>query len=114
MLLAGGLLLTTCNKEYFELDRLSDEIELEPSLVAPLIYGSLTLQDIVERIDSTGYTHVDDEGLIYIVYEDTAYSVRADTVVDVPDKLVTEVYIDSDINVPVWLGSSRRGYRTLF
>lgn len=106
LLLTGGLLLNTCNNEYFDLDRLSDEIELEPGLVAPLIYGSLTLQDIIERIDSTGYTRVNDEGLIYIVYEDTAYTVRADTIVDVPDQLVTEVYIDSDINVPVWLGSS--------
>ena len=35
-LLAGGMLLTTCNKDYFDLDKLSDEIELEPELVAPL------------------------------------------------------------------------------
>ncbi len=66
----------------------------------------MTLQDIVERVDSAGYTHVDDVGLIYIVYEDTAYSVRADTIVDVQDTLVTAVYIDSDINLPLWLGSS--------
>jgi len=104
--LACGIFLTTCNKEYFELDKLSNEIEIEPTLVAPIAYGSLTLDDIVAYVDSFGYTEVDDEGLIYIVYSDTAFSVRADTMVDVPDKLNTEYYIDSDINIPIWLGST--------
>jgi hypothetical protein len=104
-LLAGGLLLTTCNKDYFDLDKLSDEIEWEPELVAPLVYGSMSMEDIVELVDSLGYTEVDDEGLIYIVYSDTAFKVRADTMVDVPDKLVTTYYIDSDINIPIWLGT---------
>ncbi|MCK4746605.1 MAG: hypothetical protein KAT15_06210, partial [Bacteroidales bacterium] len=104
-LLTGGLLLTTCHKEYFELNRLSDEIELEPELVAPLMYGSMSLEDIVELVDSLDYTEVDEEGLIYIVYSDTAFTVRADTMVDIPDKLVTTYYIDSDVNIPVWLGT---------
>ena len=106
VLLIAGMFLTTCNKEYFELDKLSDEIELEPQLVAPLLYGSMSLDDIIEVVDSLGYTEVDDEGLIYIVYSDTAFAISADTVVDVPDKVVTEYYIDSDIDIPVWLGSA--------
>lgn len=105
-LLIGTLLLTTCHKDYFELDKLSDEIELEPTLVAPLINGSMTLEDIVERVDTLGFTRVDNDSLIYIVYEDTAFSVRADTLVDVPDKFNTETYIDSDINIPIWIGSA--------
>ena len=58
-ILCGGLLLSSCNKDYFELDKLSDEIELEPTLVAPLLYGSMTLNDIVERVDSLGFTRLD-------------------------------------------------------
>jgi hypothetical protein len=105
LLLAGGLLFTTCNKEYFELDKLSDEIELEPKLVAPLAYGSMSLDDLVSIVDSLGYTQTDDEGLIYIVYEDTAFSARADTLVEVPDKLVNTYYLESDVNNPVWLAT---------
>ncbi len=105
-LLAGGLLLTTCHKEYFEWDRLSDEIEFEPKLVAPLIHGSVNLKDIVELFDTTGYIHEFDDGLIYLAYSDTAFSVMADTMISVPDKLVTEYYIDSDIDIPIWIGSS--------
>ena len=105
-LLAGGIILTTCNKEYFELDRLSDEIELQPDLVAPLIHGSMSVQDLVEMFDSSGYVHEFDDGLIYLAYSDTLVEIMADTVVEVPDHLVTEAYIDLDIDTPAWIGSA--------
>ncbi|MCK5135314.1 MAG: hypothetical protein KAR19_05955 [Bacteroidales bacterium] len=104
-LLAGGLMLTTCHKDYFDLNKLSDEIELQLQLVAPLIYGSMSLDDIVERVDSQGYANEFDDGFIYLVYSDTAFSMRADTMVDIPDKFYTEYYIDSDIDIPIWIGS---------
>ena len=76
ILLFGGIMLTTCNREYFELDRLSDEIELEPGMVAPLIYGSFDMSDIAEVIDSTDYTLEDEDGEpFYLVYTDTIFSV---------------------------------------
>jgi hypothetical protein len=105
-LLAGGIILTTCNKEYFEFDRLSDEIELQPDLVAPLIHGSMSVQDLVEMFDSSGYAHEFDDGLIYLAYSDTLIEIMADTVVEVPDHLVTEAYINLDIDIPVWIGSA--------
>ena len=40
-LVTGILFLSSCHKEYFELDKLSDEIEIHTDLVAPLIYGSM-------------------------------------------------------------------------
>lgn len=105
-LLASGIMLTTCNKEYFELNRLSDEIELEPTLVAPLIFGSLNLNDVVEKFDSSGYIYEFEDGLLYLAYSDTAFSVMADTMVEVPNKLVSQYFIDSDIETPIWLGSA--------
>lgn len=104
-LLAGGLMLTTCHKDYYDLNRLSDEIELETQLVAPLIYGSMSLDNIVESVDSQGYAHEFPDGFIYLVYADTAFSMCADTMVDIPDQFYTEYYIDSDIDVPIWIGS---------
>jgi len=104
-LLAGGLMLTTCYKDHYDLDRLSDEIELQLQLVAPLIYSSMSMDDIVERVDSQGYANEFDDGFIYLVYSDTAFSMRADTMVDIPDQFYTEYYIDSDIDIPIWIGS---------
>ena len=105
-LLVSGLMLNSCNKESFELNRLSDEIELQSSLVAPLIYGSMMVGDIVELVDSADSFYEFDDGLIYLAYMDTLVEIMADTMVEVPNKLVTEIYIDSDVNIPVWIGSS--------
>jgi hypothetical protein len=69
-------MLTMCNREYFELDRLSTEIELEPGIVAPLIYGSFGISDLVEVLDSADYTFEDEDGMpYYLVYTDTIFSV---------------------------------------
>ncbi len=105
-LLVSGLMLNSCNKESFELNRLSDEIELQSSLVAPLIYGSMMVGDIVELVDSADSFYEFDDGLIYLAYMDTLVEIMADTMVEVPNKLVTEIYIDSDVNIPVWIDSS--------
>ena len=90
-LLVSGLMLNSCNKESFELNRLSDEIELQPSLIAPLIYGSMMIGDIVELVDSADSFNEFDDGLIYLAYMDTLVEIMADTMVEVPHMLVTEI-----------------------
>ena len=100
-LLAGGFLLTMCHLDQFELDRLSDEIEVHPELVAPLIYGSLTMLDITELFDSVDYIGEFDDGLIYLAYSDTLVSVSADTAIVLPDLETSEFYLDTDTDVPV-------------
>ena len=90
--------MTNCNKEQFDLDRLSDEIELESQLVAPLVYGSMSMKDIVERFDSSGYVDEFPDGLIYLVYADTLVEVMADTIADLPEQVYQEVYYDPEIS----------------
>lgn len=102
----SGLLLTYCNMEYFELGRLSGEVELQGDLLAPLVYGSMDMGDLATLLDSAEYIDEFDSGLLYLAYTDTLLAVMADTAVDIPDELVTEVYIESDINgTPEWIGS---------
>ena len=101
-LVAGTLLLTNCNKENFDLDRLSTEVELQPELVAPLIYGSMSMSDITALFDSVSYIDEDPEGLIILVYGDTLVSVAADTLI-VPDLETEEFYLETDVDVPEWI-----------
>ena len=107
-LLLLALALSSCKKEYFETDRISTEIELEPRLVAPLIYGSVSMTDIVERFDSSGFVGVfENTGLIYLSYRDTLVEAMADTLVDVPDQLYHEFYLDPEIgDDPVFIGGN--------
>ncbi len=69
-------LVTTCHQEYFELDRLSDEIELEHELVAPLIFGTFSLDDVASVIDTVGHSHIDDLGQYYVSYNDTTFTLQ--------------------------------------
>ncbi len=106
-LLVGGLLLTSCHKEYFQLDKLSDELELETDLVAPLIHGSLSLGDLVARFDSSGYTGEFEDGLLYLSYSDTLVDVMVDTLDLVPDGYYNELFIDAEIgDDPIYIGSA--------
>ncbi len=103
ILLAAGFLLTTCHKEYFDMDRLSDEIELNTVVVAPLIYGTLTMSDIMELFDTVEYIDTFPSGLIYISYSDTVISLQADTTIEFEDLETIEFYLDTDTDIPVML-----------
>jgi hypothetical protein len=100
--LVGGFLLTTCQKN-FDPDRLSDEIEIQPQLVAPLLYGSMTMSDITELFDTVEYIGEFEDGLIYLAYSDTLVSVSAEEDVDLPDLETTEFYLESDTDIPIML-----------
>jgi hypothetical protein len=96
-LLAVSFVFTTCHKEYFELDRLSSQNELEPSLVAPLMYGSVTMEDLVEFLDSTDYSLEDEAGLAYyLIYADTIYSVDDTSSFEpgIEDNVVTQLQLN--------------------
>jgi len=96
-----GLILLTgvksCNLDYFDFSKLSTDVELTPSVAAPLAYGALTIGDLIAAFDSTGIVGQDSTGLLLIRYVDTAYSVEASQLINFPDKVYDETYIDSDI-----------------
>ena len=105
ILMAGALLMTECQKEQFDLSKLSDEVEIHPELVAPLFYGSLNISDIVEYVDSTGYAYEFDDGLIYLAYSDTVVNVMADSMVEIPNAVYTESFLAPDVNIPEFIES---------
>jgi len=68
--------MNSCLKDNFKLEQLSSDMEFEPGLVAPLLYGSFDMDDLVEVIDTGDYSMEDEEGLVYyLVYADTIHSV---------------------------------------
>lgn len=108
ILLAGVFLvagLSSCESylDQFNMDKLSTEVEFSPSLAAPLAYGAFSIQDILETLnDSAGLVSITEDSLILISYADTAYSLTAEEVVEIPDHIGAETYIQSDVNIPAW------------
>lgn len=89
--------------DQFRFDRLSTEVEFEPSIAAPLVYGSFSLQDVLSAIDSGGLVSQTEDSLLFIYYTDTAYSVQAGELIPMPDQIASEIYIESDVNIPAWV-----------
>jgi len=108
ILLAGILLLPamwSCEGylDQFNMDKLSTEVEISPSVAAPIAYGSFSIQDILETLnDSAGLISLSDDSLILVSYADTAFSLNAEEVVEIPDHITAETYIQSDISIPAW------------
>jgi hypothetical protein len=90
--------------DQFNMDRLSTEIELTPSIAAPLAYGSFSVQDILEVMnDSAGLISVGDNDLIYLSYADTAFSLFAEELIEIADQITSETYIQADVETPGWI-----------
>ena len=105
-LLVMTLVITSCHKEYFQLDKLSDEMEIRPHLVAPLIHGSVSMGDIVSEFDSSGYAGEFADGLIYLAYSDTLVNLSVDTLNLVVDNYYDEIYFSPEIGTdPIFIGS---------
>lgn len=72
--LISGVLLSSCMQDVFDLSLLSDEMETEPVLNMPLLYGAFNMDELVEVIDTGDYALEDEEGeRYYLVYPDTIY-----------------------------------------
>jgi hypothetical protein len=106
-ILLMAIAISSCQKEYFQLDKLSSEMEIQPNLVAPLVNGSLLMGDIVELFDSSGYAGEFEDGLIYLAYSDTFVNLSADSLDLLPDNYYNEYYLDPEIGTdPVFLSSN--------
>jgi len=107
-ILASILLLFTWScadyLDQFDMSRLSTEVEITPSLAAPLAYGSFSILDILESLnDSSGLISLTEDSLILVSFADTAYSVYAEDIIEIPEHISSETYIESDINVAGWM-----------
>jgi hypothetical protein len=90
--------------DQFNMDRLSTEIEITPSIAAPLAYGNFSVQDILEAMnDSAGLISVAENDLIYLSYADTAFSLFAEELIEISDHITSETYIQADIETPGWI-----------
>ena len=97
----------SCVDSNYDLSRISDEMEIAPGISAPLIHGSISLDNILNEIKSEEYVgKFPDDSLIFITFSDSILSYGASDALVIPNQNFLQFYISSDISFdPAWLGS---------
>lgn len=96
--LVGLFSLTSCKKEYFELDRVKDAT-WNPELAVPLIKSTVTVPEVLDRFDDDEIIVVDTTGILALKYFSEIFSISADSVLIFQDQSATQSYplLPSDI-----------------
>ncbi len=95
------LALSSCNMEYFDFDKMSTDTKVNTRFAAPLVHGSVTIGDILNRFDDDDdVKFYDTDSLLYLTYTSSVFSKRIDEVISIPDQSYTENFVESDTDVP--------------
>ncbi|PKP20050.1 MAG: hypothetical protein CVU05_09895 [Bacteroidetes bacterium HGW-Bacteroidetes-21] len=77
--------LSSCYKDYFELDKLSTDINWQPNVAGAGINSTLTIRDILRDYDTNHLFTEDQTNFLYLVYSKRIYSLPAHDIVVLPD-----------------------------
>ena len=98
--LAVTILFYRCMHDEYDFSKLDDEMEVEAGVLAPVAYGSLTLDDIISEFDSSSFVSEDADGLLMITYEDSLFSFTADDILQIPSQDFIEFSFVSGLTIP--------------
>jgi hypothetical protein len=95
--------ISACVDSNYDLNSISDEVEISPGFDAPIVTGSLSLDNILKEISSENVGKFPDDSLIFITFSDNLFSNTAADVLNIPDQSFPAFYIASDITIPAWI-----------
>jgi len=97
----------SCLDPNWDLERVSDEFVITPGVAAPLLYGSLSVDELLTELDNSGFIEVDEDSLLYISFREDLFSFPASDVIDIPDQSFLEFFIETDVAIsPEWLAAN--------
>ena len=77
--------IQSCVKDNFELNKLASTT-WNPNLAVPLVYSSLTVQDILTKEDTQGQILVGTDNFCTLVYKGNLFSLLASDLIHIPDQ----------------------------
>jgi hypothetical protein len=80
--------IQSCIKDNFDLDKLT-KTEYSPNIAAPLLFSSLTVQDILTNGNNSGIITVDKDNFCTIIYRGNLFSLKGSSLVKLPDQQST-------------------------
>lgn len=104
----------SCVREEFNFDNYDQSIEWTPTFEGPIAYGSLSLDDLLKKADTTGLIFTDDSGQIIFAYEGELNNITANDWITIPPQEFKEILFSTPIDIPgIIFGSpgTERSYR---
>ncbi|HRS53340.1 MAG TPA: hypothetical protein P5250_01365 [Bacteroidales bacterium] len=81
------IITTSCKKDEYNLNKLSTSGEWSPDVALPLVYASLSLEDVLADYEHTNYI-TDSSNLCYLVYQNKVFSNNAENIIHIPNQFV--------------------------
>ena len=85
------IFVQSCVKDNFKLDKLT-KTEWNPNLAAPLIYTSLTFNDLLAKAKKDSLIHIGTDNFITLIFEKEFLSLKASDVVIFPNQTFSSDY----------------------
>src|SRR6478735_8164925 len=76
-----------------------DSVEVSPTVALPLVFGELSIQDLIKGEDSV-YVKVYPDDLVYLAYSQTLASQGIADLFDIPDKSLTRSFFVPPATIP--------------
>ncbi|MGQ9846006.1 MAG: hypothetical protein ACUVQP_00705 [Bacteroidales bacterium] len=89
-------LLTSCVKDYFDFDKLSNQVDWNPNVAVPAVHSKLTIRDLILDYD---YQHLfieDSTHFLYLIYNKQVFSLPAAQYVNIPNQTLSQSFSASD------------------
>jgi len=80
------IILTSCIKDNFDFDKLSNHINWQPNIAAPAIHSRLTIRDLIRDYDQQHLFVEDSTKFLYLVYSNRVFTLPAINYVSIPDQ----------------------------
>jgi len=93
------IVFVSCMNDEWMADKYDLTVRWEPGFEGPLVFGNLSIEDMLTKFDSSGYLTKDSSNFLYFIF-DTSETVSADDYIDIPDMDFLQVFFQSPMDIP--------------
>lgn len=93
------IVFVSCMNDEWMADKYDFTVRWEPGFEGPLVFGNLSIEDMLTKFDTSGYLIEDSTNFLYFIF-DTSETVYADDYIDIPDQDFLQVFFQAPVDIP--------------
>lgn len=93
------VIVISCMNDEWMADKYDLSVRWEPGIEGPLVYGDLSIEDMLTKFDTSGYLIEDSSNFLYFVF-DTSETVSPEDYLEIPDQDFLRVFFQSPVDLP--------------